>query len=274
VRVLPVRKVRKNNGFSLTEVLFAVATLAIGMLFIAGTFPVAIYFSTIATERTIAAVAADEAFAKIRLYAIGDPNDPNDDINLSALKFDQHTDFNNVTFPATFGIDPNEFAYPSTGTDISEKKYYWSALCRRVMDPTTGPTRLVQVTVFVSRKIGEAGRYWVRNSDGTLSQGGWFYPIPIDVNVSQVGPDELSIDLLVDPVEKTFINDGYTIVDDRTGQIYRVLERYAGAPPIDQVIKLDRPWQGGPTGLVWVVPPPVNGGRYPCIAIYQKVIRF
>jgi len=266
VRVLPVRKLRKKNGFSLTEVLFAVATLAIGMLFIAGTFPVAIYFSTIATERTIAAVVADEAFAKIRLYAVGNPNDPNDDISLAALKVDQHTYFNDPNV-LPFGIDPNEFAYPSTGPDITQKKYFWSALCRRV-DLTA---QLVQVTVFVSRKIGEGGGYRVRNSDGTLNPVGSFYPIPIAVVVSQAGPDELSI---VEPVEKTFINDGYTIVDNETGQIYRVLERYAGAPPIDQVIKLDRPWRGGPTGSVWVVPPPVNGGRYPCIAIYQKVIRF
>ena len=266
MRVLPVRKVRKNNGFSLTEVLFAVATLAIAMLFIAGTFPVAIYFSTIATERTIAAVAADEAFAKIRLYAVGNPNDSNDDINLNALKFDQHTDFNNVTFPATFGIDPNEFAYPSDRRiNISEKKYYWSALCRRV-DLTT---ELVQVTVFVSRKIGS----------GTMYIGGQNRPVPVPVEVEVYGTpgsDELFIKVAnpANPVEKTFINDGYTIVDNQTGQIYRVLERYAGVPPIDQVIKLDRPWQGGPTGLVWVVPPPVNGGRYPCIAVYQKVIRF
>ena len=264
-----MRKLRKNNGFSLTEVLFAVATLAIAMLFIAGTFPVAIYFSTIATERTIAAVAADEAFAKIRLYAIGNPNDPNDDINLSALKVDQHTDFNNVTFPATFtfGLDPNAFAYPSDyGIHISEKKYFWSALCRWV-DPTT---RLVQVTVFVSRKIG----------GGTMYIGGQNRPIPVPVEVEVYGPpggDELLIRVAnpANPVEKTFINDGYTIVDDETGQIYRVLERYAGAPPIDQVIKLDRPWRGGVLpGSVWVVPPPVNGGRYPCIAVYQKVIRF
>jgi len=265
-----------NNGFSLTEALFAIGTLAIGMLFIAGTFPVAIHFATIATERTIAAVVADEAFAKIRLYA--DPNEYNiNDINMPylSIRWQTQTRFNDDdAFPATFGIDPNEFAYPSDPRiNVSEKKYYWSALCRRVADPITGPTRLVQVTVFVSRKVGEGGRYRVRNSDRTLNQVGWFYPVPIDVNVVQVGPDELSINF-VDPVEKTFINDGYTIVDDRTGQIYRVLERYAGAPPIDQVIKLDRPWQGGPTGLVWVVPPPVNGGRYPCIAIYQKVIRF
>ncbi len=270
-----MRKLHNNNGFSLTEVLFAVATLAIAMLFIAGTFPVAIYFSTIATERTIAAVAADEAFAKIRLYAIGNPNDSNDDINMPYLggRWQTQTRFNDPNaFPAAFRIDPNEFAYPSDpGINISEKKYYWSALCRRV-DPTA---RLVQVTVFVSRKVGSGATYWRREPvTRALNPIGWFYPIPIDVNVSQVGPDELSIDLLVDPVEKTFINDGYTIVDNQTGQIYRVLERYAGVPPIDQVIKLDRPWQGGPTGLVWVVPPPVNGGRYPCIAIYQKVIRF
>lgn len=255
-----------KNGFSLTEVLFAVATLAIGMLFIAGTFPVAIYFSTIATERTIAAVAADEAFAKVRLYATGNPTDANDDIKPYELEVNRLTYFNDANvFPATLGIEPNEFAYPSAGTDISGKKYFWSALCRRV-DLTA---RLVQVTVFVSRKIGEGGGYRVRNSDGMLNPVGWPYPIPIDVPVSQVGPDELSI---VEPVEKTFINDGYTIVDNQTGQIYRVLERYAA--PDDDRIQLDRPWRGGPTGSVWVVPPPVNGGRYPCIAVYQKVIGF
>ena len=53
----------KNSGFSLTEVLLAVGTLAIGMIFISGTFLTGIYFATIATERTIAAVAANEAFA-------------------------------------------------------------------------------------------------------------------------------------------------------------------------------------------------------------------
>jgi len=271
-----VRRLHKNNGFSLTEVLFAVATLAIAMLFIAGTFPVAIYFSTVATERTLAAVAADEAFAKIRLYA--DPNeyDAISDINMPylSIRWQTQTRFNDVNaFPATFTLrfDPNEFAYPSDpGINVSEKKYYWSAICRLV-DPNT---RLVQVTVFVSRKIGEGGGYRVRNSDGTLDPMGSLYPMPIDVEVYQIPFDanELSI---INPDEKTFINDGYTIVDDETGQIYRVLERYAGAPPIDQVIKLDRPWRGGLLpGSVWVVPPPANGGRYPCIAVYQKVIRF
>ena len=58
------------KGFSLTEVLLAVATLAIGMSFVGGTFLVGVHLSTVATERTIAAVAADEAFAKIQLYGL------------------------------------------------------------------------------------------------------------------------------------------------------------------------------------------------------------
>ena len=48
----------------------AVGTLAIGMTFIAGTFLTGIFFSTLSTERTIAAVAAEEAFAKVQIYGL------------------------------------------------------------------------------------------------------------------------------------------------------------------------------------------------------------
>jgi hypothetical protein len=257
VRVLPVRKLQNNNGFSLTEVLFAMGTLAVAMLFIAGVFPVALYFST---------------------YNINDINMP-----YLSIRWQTQTRFNDVdAFPATFGIDPNEFAYPSDPRiHVSEKRYFWSALCRQV-EPGT---RLVQVTVFVGRKVGEGGRYWVREPITRVPDPVGWYPVPIDVNVVQVGPD--ANEILIDDVisgdnvdEITFINDGYTIVDNQTGQIYRVLERYADDPGTavreDGMIRLDRPWRGGQLlpGLVWVVPPPANGGRYPCIAIYQKVIRF
>src|SRR3989304_725254 len=65
-----IRDTHDARGFSLTEVLLAMGTLAVGMLFIAGVFPVSIHFTTVASERTIAAAVADEAFAKIKLYGI------------------------------------------------------------------------------------------------------------------------------------------------------------------------------------------------------------
>jgi prepilin-type N-terminal cleavage/methylation domain-containing protein len=258
---------QKHSGFSLTEVLIAVGILAVGMTFVAGVFPAGIYLTTIATERTIAAVAADEAFAKIRIYATGDLGNPNDDVNLVNLTQNKMMDFNNPTvFPATSGIKADEFAYPSADTNDS-KQYCWSALCRR----TDANDRLVQITVFVSRRVSPNLKY--RTPDGS-DDSAW--PVPVPVNVSQGGKlYELDID---EPNKITFINDGYTIVDDATGRIYRVLECYK--TPDDRIL-LDRDWddkdwQGNPilSPEVWVVPPPSGGGRYPCIAVYQKVIRF
>ena len=252
---------RKHKGFSLAEVLLSVGILAVGMTFVAGVFPVAIYFATIATERTIAAVAADEAFAKVRLYGV----------NVSSIPTITCVDFSDVS---SIPLDPSQFIYPSTNTEITPRQYRWSALCR-LLDPTT---RLVQVTVFISRRTMASGEYWYRTPTDpnllTVPE-----PVPIPVSVSQPGNlDELWInDFYADDNvdETTFINDGCTIVDRETGQLYRVLERYSNPP--NRII-LDRIWQGRDLsiipGWVWVVPPPVNSGRYPCIAVYQKVIQF
>ena len=224
----------------------AVATLAVGMIFISGTFLTGIHFSTIATERTIAAVVADEAFAKIRLYGVNlaDPN-----LAANQLK----------RFEVLNPIAQDEFAYPSTKR-LAEKQYYWSALCRPVRsDPTN---RLVQVTVFVGRKVGS----------GTTYPGGAARPIPVPVGVSVVAGAGNENNLTITaPAEQTFINGGSTIIDNRTGLLYRVVQRSADAP---DTIVLDRPWQGTVADSVWVVPPPVGGGKYPCIAVYQKVIGF
>ena len=251
----------KNAGFSLTEVLMAVGIFGVAMIFIAGAFPVAIHFATIASEQTIAAVVADEAFAKIRLYGVN-PSDPN-------MWFNHQVPFENVKVT---DISPDEFAYPSDPTvDIAQKQYYWSAICRRIEGND------VQVTVFVSRKIGAGTEYYVRDLINWLPIRQIGYPVAIPVEVRFAAGDEIIItdpDGSDDIGELAFVNDGYTIVEDSTGRIYRVLQRYetpAGT------VQLDKDWDTAyPTdpGYVWVIPPPVAGGRYPCVGVFQKVIRF
>lgn len=258
----------KNRGFSLTEVLLSVGILAVGMIFIAGVFPVAIHFTTIATERSIAAVVADEAFAKIKLYGKDNPAG-GIDFGAGGIEINQLKDFNDV-LKLGVEIDSREFTYPSTDVSPEQKQYFWSVLCRRV---GADPNRLVQVTVFVSRRVSPNLKYPDPSGLGTVDR-----PKPVKVKVLQ-GDEENELD--IEDSKKTFINDGYTIVDNETGRIYRVLERYRDKP---KTILLDRDWQGSSSGSVWVVPPPLApgtsvgdkqcSGRYPCIAVYQKGIRF
>jgi hypothetical protein len=257
---------RNHAAFSLTETLLAVGALAIGLIFVGGTFLAGVHFTTIATERTIAAIAADEAFAKIRLYAA--------DANLPALTTNQLTPFSAVA-----PISGDELMYPSTLAPMSQKQYYWVALCRRVKN-----SNLVQVTVFVSRKVGAGAEYWGRQgSTGWPNLERRSFPRPIRINVIRdLTLDSIDQLRIIDAVpgdavdETTFVNDGYTIVHNQTGQICRVLQRKADQP--DKIV-LDGPWLAPsitrPTGAwVWVVPPPIGGGKNPCIAVYQKVFRF
>jgi hypothetical protein len=172
--------------------------------------------------------------------------------------------------------------YPSTDVnDVNAvRQYSWWALCRRLENGSL----LTQITVFVCRKAGGNARYWTRDPN-TLELDQVELPQAVRVNVVQETDNEddennlLTIEDAVDSDttdEYTFINDGATIIDAKTGQIYRVLERFVDPP---EQIKLDRPWTGasleGPDGgWVWVIPPPVAGGRSPLVAVYQEVVRF
>ena len=246
------------------ETLLAVGTLAIGMVFVAGTFLAGVYFSTLSTEQTIATVVADEAFAKIRLYGF--------DPNFTGLKTDGY-----VPYGPLVAMPVDEYLYPSTNTSV-EKQYCWAAICKRM-----GPdSHLVEFAVFVCRRSGTITQYWTRPSGtDTLDKTDMPRPVPINI-VESTGPAVDNEVVIVDAAsdddvdEGTFVNDGALLVDDANGQIYRVLERYAGSP---DRIRLDRPWtwagwttSGG--ARAWVVPPPVQGGRDPFVAVYQKVIRF
>ena len=236
---------RKNAGFSLTEVLLAVGTLAVGMVFVAGVFPAAILLNTQAAERTIAATVADEAFAKVRIIAAN----PNWRIRAGEFEVNQLQDFELLTNGIRLGgggtaIDPDEFVYPSADIPRTSRQYYWSAVCR-----AAGVSR-VQVTIFVCRRTG-ADR---------------IEPATVQVNDPGGQPGELRI--VGDP---TLVNPGSMIVDDYTGRLYHVWERDQAD---GSIIRLNRNWQGILPGQVWVIPHTPGGGRNPCIAVYQKVIEF
>jgi len=260
------KKLKTKKGFSLTEVLLSMGILTVGMLFIAGVFPVGIYYTTVSTERTTAAVVADEAFAKIRLYGLySDPNlwDPTQSmVSVVPSPFfapgidppifcEDINDASPIRFVKNLQAVQYEYYYPSAESFYTYTPalgglsaispgftYTWSAICRRL-----GPQDF-KVTVFVCRILGRHSVYQKRIGPnypgaGTLDKNGSPFPVPVFINVIQpvnFSLDRLQIDLdltrhpYCSPVEKNFINDGCYIVDDETCQIYRVIERLSDNP--------------------------------------------
>jgi len=247
---------RRCGGFSLIEVLMAVGTLAIGMIFIGGTFLVAIHLSGVSAEQTTAAVVANEAFAKIRIFGV-EMADPN-------LAVDQQRPFPDQVKPlfSLRPVNPDEFAYPSTRT-LSQKQYFWSALCR--LDPND-PLRTLQVTVFVSRKVGAGALY--EGPAGPIDR-----PVAMPVGVSFVAVDSVGRAVLaIEAGKERWISPGYKMVEDSTGEIYRVVDNGSGSNEI--LLDSAKPWPWAGSRVVWVVPPPMGRGKGPCIEVYQGEVRF
>jgi len=233
----------KNVGFSLTEVLMAVGILSVGMMLIATMFPVAIYLTTVASERTMAAIVADEAFAKIQLYGIVDPyNDP-------CVCFD----YEDTLGPAE--IDPNEFSYPSVDPATGNRQYYWSALYKLI---NANDTEYL-ITVFVARKT----------NPNLIYRSG---PVPKPMAVAVEKPAGLENNQLrIKPPNENCINPPTTILWNNSGRLYRIVDR------VGNIITLDRPWAEDMSGIIkifLVIPPPNTGGKNADIEVYQRIMKF
>lgn len=279
---------RRQSGFSLTEMLLATAVMAIGLVMVATIFPVGVKLTGLSTERTVAAVVADEAFAKVQLYgvrdfvnwptAIDNGNDPLETYyacdnyiftNLYALGSDGILGTgDDITVPLAW----DEFLYPSDITSL-ERRYHWSALCRRA------DLKDVQVTVFVSRKTSTTGAsyYGYSNAGAAIKTNSW--PMPVKVNVTY-NADEKVLEIADGPsftvdINRTFFDDSYTIVDDYTGKIYDILEMKDRTGDNVPDIVLKDSWEPtSPNERIWIVPPALGSTRYPCVGVFQKVIRF
>jgi hypothetical protein len=129
--------------------------------------------------------------------------------------------------------------------------------------------------VFVSRKISLNLSYDAPDLEHAVNDSQYGRPVGLSDRprvvrfaVAAAGADN-ELEIAADVP----ISDGSTIVDNNTGRIYRVLERYESRRDKPPTILLDRPWEGTAES-VWLVSRPVGGGRDPCIAVYQKVMRF
>ena len=297
----------KNSGFSLTEVLISAGILAVGFMLIATVFPVGIHLTALSTERTIGASAADEAFAKLKIYGIEPASLSNSEVyseanlpNETYLRFHE-----NLIGPTTVPgeIDLGEIAavlgligpilkteslYPSIPdylyqADPSlEPRYCWSALCRR------SGTRSVQATVLVCRRALGSTKYpyWEPDPADPTDPGVWSTtdrPTPVPIEVLPSGTSPTDTIMITDSRLAGYITENSVLVNSRDGRVMVVLR-----VEVDRltIVLKDKVFAFIPTvkSSCWVIPPavkyqkssdpPVVGGRYPCVEIYQRDLDF
>jgi hypothetical protein len=271
----------RHYGFSLLEVTLAVGVLAVGMLFVAGTFPAGVFLTAASTEQTIAPVVADEAFTKIALYMSPDANGAV--VKWAQIGYKSHSsfvvDFNTFMNGAVRKFSNTEIYYPSDPS-LTDHPYSWSAIVRKADNTFADANTIVplQVTVFVCRRPGLTARF--PDPNDTRTTGLVYMPQPFKINNVTLGTGG-SRTIQTNDACVGLIDAGSTIVEDATGEIYRVLDRDSGRSPV--TITLDRDWTATTATSVWILPPPISGysgttpivsGKSPCIGVYQRVMKF
>lgn len=267
---------RRQFGFSLIEAMLATGILGVGLVLIAMVFPVGIKLTSITTERTIGAIAADEAFAKIKLWGLPDAENWPVLPNQTSVGFLRLLEAKNAGLPGWSDVDLSwkEFLYESNEDSNRQRVYHWSALCRKLSDNE------VQVTVFVTRKV--APNIQFRSSEnlgaGPLPATNQPWPSPVTLRLGYEGnPKELKIVTLLWGDEYDFFSAGTVLVDDRSGKLYYVQETQdRDGDGLRETLVLREPYvppEAGDSFRFWVIPPGIGSPRNPVIAVRQKVMR-
>ena len=232
----------------------AVGILAVGLLLVATMFPAAIYMTTVASERTMAAIVADEAFAKIQIYEVNGITTPSTDPCSSC------TDWGDEMGTK---IAESEFSYPPVDPCGGSSQYYWSALYRKTNNNPADNE--YQITVFVARKMNPSLTYQGGKS-GAYYTNPW--PVPIEIGIAAGSKDSPTMD--IDGGDENLVNPSATIVDNETGKLYTVVKRGDGG---DNVVTLDRNLESDISDI-WLIPPSESGGKNAGVEVYQRIIKF
>ena len=167
------------------------------------------------------------------------------------------------------------------------RRYCWTALCQKTAAHFN--PQPVTLKIFVCRVGMASSQYYAftYNSSvpGTYTKSANYssrpMPIPVVVTHDSAKPDLLTIEIPANQritafTEKElagFFTEDAQIVDDKNGQIYRILERQdLNGNNIYETLVLNTDFVKTSTGAtseaIWVVPPARGSGRNPCIGIY------
>jgi hypothetical protein len=116
-------------------------------------------------------------------------------------------------------------------------------------------------TVFVARRTSPALTYPYQGG----GSGQRPKLIKIAVQVTHNDPNFT----ITNSAQSQYVNPLAAVVEDANCKIYHIIDRQTPHAT------LDRPWEDGTgSASIWLIPPPVSGGKNADIEVYQEIIKF
>ncbi|MGC8561467.1 MAG: type IV pilus modification PilV family protein [Phycisphaerae bacterium] len=261
---------RRHAGFSMIEILFAIAILALGLLMIAAVFPVAIKWTQQDANKTIGQIIANNAIGIIETK-YNASNLTGISTNLAPLPGIVTTGTTAGTL--TLNDRTYEFGsyspYPAPAlAPTNTSHYYWTALARLSPDQPAGGTS-VDLYILVYYKGDYTYQYpYVPSTSSPEPLPGGSYPGAVGSSEDGSGSGYgnaipfVQAGSLTDPAFPI----GAIGIDYSSGGVFRKIVNVSGA-----IVRSD----GGPAGdTVLYCPPADNATASPLIYVYTTTVTF